>query len=712
MYIDILRHNRKIYEHNRKIRGSHNYSQNAKKRGKHYSKFQKKKFLAWDGEGLQLGEKQVYGLLANSEHDYIINPNGLDTQDCLDFLTSDRYDKDCIHVCFGASYDVNMMLRDLPKELLIELHKGDEYVHWNEYELKYRPRKSFDIRKMKVEYIDGKMYKCFDQDKQKYIVERSITLWDVFGFFQKKFVSVLKEWTKGTIYENTYKRVIKDIEEGKQKRGQFTVEELESFVVPYCLDECDGLRDIMFILHGYLEEANLTLARWDGSGAIAAAALKLFNVKQHIRIGEHFDEEPYPEEVIEAAEYGYFGGWIEAFMFGDIRWKIYHYDLRSAYPSGTVDLPSMTMGHWEVFDNGNYLPLSDLIDKLKELPSYWIAHIEWQGGPLYGPCPFSWRSKRGNVTRPVQGRGWQWSPEVLAAYKLFPKMKFKIDKVYYFVPDNDNIKPFEFVREGYNLRRILKKQGKGVEKVYKLYLNSIYGKLAQSLGYNKERGIKPPYHTLVYAGLITSITRAKIMEAIMQNPMAIISVATDGIYSLAPLDLKIGEDLGEWEYTEHESMTLVQPGFYWYTTDGIESHYYRGFNEGAIQRSDVIEAYIKGLAELPVKIVRFVTLGAAIGLNDFGQWRTWREKYRMLDLSMQKSSKRVWKGALLPGNNDVKVTRNRVYDPNVFIDHPEYLDSTKYKFDWDEDLELGKFDGQSIKTIVEEMFAMELCTDE
>lgn len=705
----VERHNSSVKEANRK---NHNYTPNARKRGTHQSKFSAANFLAWDGEGIQKDDDtQVYGLLANSNGDYIINPDGLSTQDCLDFLTSDEYPDNTIHCCFGASYDVNKMLRDLSEEQLRSLHKGNDRVIWNEYELEYRARKSFTVRKFKLEERDGLYYRCFDEKTNHYIFEKSIDLWDVFGFFQKKFVSVMKEWITGTRFEYRYKDVIKDIEEGKEKRGNFDIGEMESFVLPYCLNECEALRDIMHILQEYLDEAKLVLSRWDGAGAIAAAALKYFNVKQHIRIGEHLEEEPYPPEVMLAAEFAYFGGWIEAFMFGNIEWPVYHYDIRSAYPSATVDLPSLTMGCWDIIESVNALTLDELMPIIKTFPSYWIAHIEWSGGPIYGPGPFSWRNKKGNVTRPVQGRGWQWSPEILAAYELYPDMKFKIDKIYYFIPNEDNVKPFAFVAQAYELRKQMKAADKGIEKVYKLYLNSLYGKLAQSLGYNQERGIKPPYHCLVYAGLITSITRAKLMRAVMQKPLAIISVATDGIYSLEPLDLDEGEGLGQWEFTKHESMTIVQPGFYWFSTNGKESHYYRGFNEKCIKRQDVIDALKAGKYYIDIPVTRFVTIGAAIGLNNFKVWGQWRKKDRTLDLAMVHNAKRKWRRETFPGNPDIKIARVRMVNPKQYLLRPELLESTKYSFEWDEE-DQSYWEGQRARTIAEEMFAMELATDE
>lgn len=698
-----------LKKHNQIVKEAHKRrSPGSKVRGQKTTKFTAAKFLAWDGEGIQHGDTQVYALLANSLGDYIINVAGLSTKQCLDFLTSSKYSNNTIHVCFGASYDTNMMLRDVSEADLRLLHKGHKAVRWGNYELEYRPRKCFIVRRFKVEYRMGKMYRCYDEKRNKYIFEKKIVLWDVFGFYQKKFVSVLKEWFKGTAYESKYAKVIKDIEQGKQKRGSFNESEIKSFVLPYCLAECYALQDLMKILHDYLTEAGLKLARWDGAGAVAASLMKLKDIKRHIRVGDNLELECYPQQVVEAAEYAYFGGWIEAFMFGDIRKKVYHYDICSAYPSKTRKLPSLAMGHWETIEYGNMLPLSQIFNVVSKLPSYWVGHIEWANAPVYGPCPFSWRNRLGTVTRPVTGRGWQWSPEILAAYKLFPNLDLKINIIHYFVPDENNIQPFSFIEEMYELRKELKARGIGMEKVLKLGLNSLYGKLAQSLGYNEERQLKPPYHCIIYAGIITSETRASLLEAAMQCPLAIISIATDGIYSLAPLNLDVGNKLGQWEYTEHESMTVVQPGFYWHNTNGIQKHYYRGFNEGCISRGDIIQAYICDIASIDIPTTRFITLGAAIGLNDFSVWRSWRTKDRSLDLTMSKSSKRVWTGETLPGDKQIRIARNKVFDPAIFVEKPELLDSKKYSFEWDEARASGIWDGQSNRTIVEEMFHMEL----
>jgi hypothetical protein len=700
-----------------------NYGRKRASGSKKLSKFQRAHFIAWDGEGIQVAstshpgeEEQVYALLANSEGDHIFDVAGLSTKACLDFLTDKKYPDNSTHVCFGASYDVNMFLRDLPTSTLVELHKGDKngrhVVSYLDYELEYRPRKSFTVRRMQTEVRQGKLYKVYDNEKHAFRCEKSVTLWDVFGFFGKKFTKVIKEWMTGTEFEKEYTQdAIGHIQEFKERRGRFDSSVLQEGVLDYCLSECKALRDLCSLLHRYVSRANLTLRRWDGAGAAAASLLEKENVKAHIKDSKGNDLPPY--EVVLASEFGYFGGWIENFLFGIIARKIFHYDLRSAYPSAMPSLPSLAMGHWEILHwNGQYWPLQDVLDRVV-FPSFFLAHIRWKNGPTYGPGPFNFRHHTGHVVRPPLGQGWQWSPEILVAHRykeMFRSEKtldIQVDKIYYFVPDSDAAYPFTFVKDLYDLRRTLKSNGEAWEIIIKLALNSIYGKLAQSLGYSQSRGIKPPYHCLVYAGLITAITRAKLLEVALQAAEDIISIATDGIYSLSSLSVEEGENLGQWEAKVHDEMVIVQSGFYWIRDGDKWSHYYRGMNEDGLDVVDVKAAYQTYQEEpIPVPVTRFVTLGAAMGLNDFSKWRTWITTCRKLDINMQTSFKRKFCGEFL--TKDIRITRCRFDDQSyletLFSIHPELRESSKYEYDWDKE----RYDGQPAREVVEEMFHMEL----
>jgi hypothetical protein len=71
-----------------------------------------------------------------------------------------------------------------------------------------------------------------------------------------------------------------------------------------------------------------------------------------------------------------------------------------------------------------------------------------------------------------------------------------------------------------------------------------------------------PYCDVIHAGLITSITGARLLDAVAQDPSAIVMLATDRVYSLEKLPLELREDLGQWEFKEHCDIFIIQPGVY------------------------------------------------------------------------------------------------------------------------------------------------------
>ena len=103
----------------------------------------------------------------------------------------------------------------------------------------------------------------------------------------------------------------------------------------------------------------------------------------------------------------------------------------------------------------------------------------------------------------------------------------------------------------------------------KLGLSSLYGKMAQRCG----RG---PYHDAVSAGLITALTRARLLEALGQDPKAVVMLATDAVFSRRPLALNIGKGLGQWECHEWPDLFIAQPGVYWSPPDLSERVKSRG----------------------------------------------------------------------------------------------------------------------------------------
>ena len=131
------------------------------------------------------------------------------------------------------------------------------------------------------------------------------------------------------------------------------------------------------------------------------------------------------------------------------------------------------------------------------------------------------------------------------------------------------------MNELYSIRRRIKEEAEQTqrydirEKAIKLPINSVYGKLAQSVGgaQGKAPSVANPY----YAAATTAYCRRRLLEAALLDPHAIVFFATDGIVSTRPLSglarvKKAGDivDLGDWEYSEADGGLFVLPGVYTY----------------------------------------------------------------------------------------------------------------------------------------------------
>lgn len=604
------------------------YKPKTHKRSGHVkSKFERGHFCAWDGEGVTDKGTGIhrYIMLVNSEGDSMIDRQGLSTRECLDMLclAGEAY-KHAIHVVFGGSYDVNMMLGDCTHEEIASVWAGQWTEVCNgEFVVCYRPRKNFSVRRNLQGYtvVNGKLMRIGGG--------KSLVLWDVFGFFQSKFTEALNKYL-GKDYHRTSM-----IEQHKLVRSDFTVDELPD-ILHYCQEECHALVDLMRTLKEYLDKAELKIARWDGAGACAAALLKRQGTVNHKGVS--------PPAVMEAAQHAYAGGRTELVQYGHApTTPIYHYDINSAYPTAMRMCPSLALGYWTherprirkqwLWQSGERIPPSEFA----------LYFVEWSFKDDADCFPFFWRAHDTSIYYPSQGSGWYWAPEVAAAFQALScgaiRGRLAVRECWRFNANADakDAFPFTWIDTLYTQRRQWKAHGIGAEKVVKLAINSLYGKTAQHLGGTKD---KPPrYHQLEWAGFITSYTRATLytamLPAISNGNHNAIMMATDAIYSLQPLNLNCGEALGQWTYEPHDGLTVVQSGVYWTYNNGKAKPFCRGFDKGSIALDGVVEAWRDNQSDYAAKLTRFVTMGSALaGASTFQEkWRRWDTTPRMLALS-------------------------------------------------------------------------------
>lgn len=581
---------------------------NASARARTLQRYLSREFVAWDGEGVNEPDgSHTYVLLACSDGPSLSNRAGLSTTEVLELFLEAR--TGVTHIGYGLGYDINMILRDLDRESLESLYH-DGMVKWNGYLLSWRPGKSFAVRTQ----------------------SRKFLIYDVLPFFQRSFVSACDEYL-GTDWPHR-DEIIRE----KANRGSFDYDNI-GVISDYNNAELATLVRLANELRERLHRASIRVKRWDGPGAIASALYQKHGTKSSLSEA--------PTQVATAARHAYAGGRFETIRKGHSDRPCFQYDIRSAYPSAMRYLPCLSHGQWTHHVNPAHVA------------GYGVYRIEVTK-PLTEsrtqPNPLWTRSRQGTVEFRRTVHGWYWTPE---ARLVIGKPGVVIHEGWVLETQCD-CDPFSFVEPLYNKRAALKKAGDGAHVAYKLGLNSLYGKLAQQVGWTPGPPLKiPPYHSLEWAGYVTSHCRAQVYQASTLAVDDVISFETDAVFSRVPLELAIGSKLGEWDRTDYQSLTYLKSGMYYGTLDdGTEVEKTRGINKGTLPRHVVSNALrhepqcaCNGRCEhahVAAESTRFVTLGQALHQN-FDHWRHWITAPRNIQVALQGKrmdildSTHVWK---------------------------------------------------------------------
>lgn len=551
-----------------------------------------RKFVAWDGEGITYveGKPQSYVLFGNSSGMYI-QGRSLSTFECLRLMIQTEIaDPNVFHVGFAFNYDVNMILRDVPRERLKRLRKAG-HIKWNGFRIEWRPSKWFQVTRQ----VEDKKYTC--------------RIWDVWGFFQGSFVKALRDYLGD-------RKEFDEIEKGKAHRGDFSEEEIESVIKPYWESELHYLVLLVDRLRAYLYSAGLDITQWHGPGAIASLALRKHGMSQYMK--------KCPQEVNDAAQYAYAGGRFELFKLGRYLGDVYQYDINSAYPEGISLLPSLSRGEWV---------------RVREFDSrqrFGIYRVRLRAPLAQTPYPLFYRDKRHCIHYPAYVEGWYWAPEVANIAKWGC-----VEIVEGWVFDDDGTYPFDWVRDVYGQRREWKRAGNPCEKALKLLLNSLYGKMAQRVGWNQEKMLPPKWHQLEWAGWVTSYARAKLYRAMVNAGQSLIAVETDAVFSSKPLELECGTGLGQWDLNEYDEIVYLQSGFRFMRKEDMWSTKFRGFDKESIRLDDVM-TYLKNVELSDVNretgfagtTTRFIGMGLAFMSKTPEIWRTWMTEPRILKMGV------------------------------------------------------------------------------
>lgn len=560
-----------------------------------------------DGEGA--GRRpHKYTLLAWSDQSgeasaWLEDTDGLDTARCLEFLLTIPAAARVFGYYLG--YDWTMILADLPDADIYRLFRPG---------LRRRPRDEGGgfspvlWRGYALHYLSG-MVRVSRRG-------RSVTVWDVGRFYQSTFVDAIDGAGLGIDTA--------DIAKMKAKRSGFRKRDAPT-VRAYCLTECRALAALVAQLNEAHESAGIPLKSWYGPGSSASVLLDQMGIRD--KRGET------PPELAEAARRAFFGGRFEHRAIGTFPGPIFGADIVSAYPAECLRLPCLEHAVWEWSDDE-----SDILGAEQACVRWELAGS--RSRRVWGPLPC--RMRDGAIVYPRSGAfGWCWRDEWLVA------RRWKQLRTHgaWILRRACKCQPFARIQEVFE-ERLRVGKATAVGGALKRAYNSGYGKLAQ-------RSEGAPFHCQVWAGMITSGTRAKLADIAWRYDVDLLAVATDGAYLRTRPSVREGPNLGEWEVEEYDSITLIRPGIYW-TEKDVRS---RGIPRKSVsaERGTILTALESGASgcELP-PVTQFGAARAGVyrtpsGLKRSPRYGQWYE--RPVNISFAAGPKRQpdWTLFDLPG---------------------------------------------------------------
>lgn len=500
---------------------------------------EEREFIAWDGEGINLDGPnfpQSYTLFGCSTGEYVSSDTHLNTFRLLDFIISiGEKHPSAYHVGFAFNYDANMLLRSLSERNIRRIHESGSITLT-------RPGTN---HRFYIHFIPGKWFqvtrKGIKHGNKNPTDKITVRIYDLFSFFGCSFIKA---------YKDLVGEIPTIVREGKANRNNFATLTAD-YVQTYWAAEIAMLRELAEALRSRLYGAGLRINQWHGPGALASYTLKRHSIKTHMAEA--------PKKVREAAAYAYAGGRFEMFRLGRTIGPIYSMDINSAYPYGIMQLPSLSAGQWNWVERPTRIAKFGVY-RVRLLPRPGGTFLERAPGPLFH------RDKMGNISFPWVTEGWYWSPEVRNLSRLKSE-RYEIVEGWEYVGYSDAKRPFAFVQQDYDLRQEWKRAGNSSQLALKLMLNSLYGKMAQRVGWNEVSRTAPTWHQLEWAGWATSNCRAMLWEVMSRIPYSdLLAVETDGLYTTrdpASLGIRGSSDLGGWEVEVYDEILYVQSGMAW-----------------------------------------------------------------------------------------------------------------------------------------------------
>lgn len=252
-------------------------------------------FAGVDGEGGNVNGRHEYLMLAMGT-DVLYLGYPLTYKEVFPWMAT--RDTKLEYVSYSFNYDVTMICKDLPPEVVAQLldrasrekedGRGHHPVTFGGFMFDHLPNKEFRVRRMP----SGRLHHPWT------------VVSDVWTFFQSSFVGALELWGIGTPEQREL------IRQGKDKRADFA--EMTQETLDYNRLEIELLEDLMETFRQVCISLGIVPKRWQGPGNIASAMFEKHGIPKHDEIIT------VPEEVWRMAQAAYYGGRFQTTAVGKV----------------------------------------------------------------------------------------------------------------------------------------------------------------------------------------------------------------------------------------------------------------------------------------------------------------------------------------------------------------------------------------------------------
>lgn len=402
----------------------------------------------------------------------------------------------------------------------------------------------------------------------------------------------------------------------------------------YCL-ECYNINDSLISRSAFLLfSTGIKAEQGSLQKTIASTSISVWKstIPKGLRVG-------LPRNMDIPCREGYYGGRTEAFQYGTVK-NINKYDVNSLYPFAMYNFPFPDVSTLYA-DSGKqpiekYINTYGVVNADVEVPT---THIP--------PLPFRYKGKLVFPTGSFTG--------TYVIQELLNAMRYgvKVTNVNWAVYTHSKCFPFrDYVETMYAKRQAYKKEGNPLENVYKILMNSLYGKLGQRLDgdigwlmilseetekylvegtniitfaneawfkFGVDRHYSPFYLNVLWAAYVTAYGRMTLYEYFDKCDFNVAYCDTDSVFT--PLSLPTSSDLGDIKLEDSNvKCTFLGPKFYAIHHSDGSTHYAL---KGAPPK--LMADYFAG-KEITMNIPVKIKSGIKQGLTP-GSWRNLKRQF-------------------------------------------------------------------------------------